>query len=326
MAKIIIGVVVAIIVMIVGNIILPVPRAAIEVAAEPIGLGPVLTNAVVTSFILSIIIVVLAFVVGRNLKEIPTGLQNIVEVIIEGLDNLINDIAPKKWIPTFFPILATIFIYLLFANWFSLLTPLLGSFGIVHLTDHGGVPISQITFVTGSAEEIIAHDAEKGHGEEAAGEGKMTDEEHGGEPQALIVPLFRAPSSDLNLTFALALMSVILTQIFGFRARGIGYLGNFIRLKGFSTKGIGMGFIDFAVGILELVSEFAKIISFSFRLFGNIFAGEVVLIVIISLVSLLLILIFFGLEIFVGFIQAFVFFILSLVFFSMATQEHGEEH
>ena len=125
-------------------------------------------------------------------------------------------------------------------------------------------------------------------------------------------------------TLALALMSVVLTQIFGLMERGGGYIGNFIRLKGFSEKGFGLGFIDFFVGILELVSEFAKVISFSFRLFGNIFAGEVVLIVIISLVSLLLILIFFGLEIFVGFIQAFVFFILSLVFFSMATQAHGE--
>ena len=87
-----------------------------------------------------------------------------------------------------------------------------------------------------------------------------------------------------------------------------------------------MGLIDFFVGILELVSEFAKIISFSFRLFGNIFAGEVVLIVISALVTLGIILIFFGLEIFVGVIQAFVFFILSLVFFAMATRHHGEEH
>ena len=85
-----------------------------------------------------------------------------------------------------------------------------------------------------------------------------------------------------------------------------------------------MGFIDFFVGILELVSEFAKILSFSFRLFGNIFAGEVILIVISALVSLLLVNVFLGLEIFVGFIQAFVFFILTLVFFSMATKHHGE--
>ena len=87
-----------------------------------------------------------------------------------------------------------------------------------------------------------------------------------------------------------------------------------------------MGLIDVFMGLIELVSEFAKILSFAFRLFGNIFAGEVVLIVISALVTLLLVVVFFGLEIFVGFIQAFVFFVLSLVFFSMATHAHGEEH
>ena len=140
------------------------------------------------------------------------------------------------------------------------------------------------------------------------------------------MPIFRAPSSDLNLTFALALTTMVLVQVFGIWERGIAYFGNFIRVNGFAQQGVMMGSINFFVGILEGVSELAKIISFSFRLFGNIFAGEVVLIVISSLVSLLLLLIFFGLEIFVGFIQAFVFFILSLVFFSIATQHHGEEH
>jgi F-type H+-transporting ATPase subunit a len=313
MVKTIIGIVVALVVIILGNILFPVPRAAIEVAAEPIGLGPV-TNAQFTSVILSIIIVVFALVIGRNLKEKPSGVQNVVEVLIEALDSLVNSIAPKKWAPTFFPILATIFIYLLFANWFSLLTPLLGSFGIVHPAEHGGIPVEKVTFITGSPETLH-------HEEEPAEEGAA----EGGQ-EVMIVPIFRAPSSDLNLTFALALTTMVLVQVFGFWERGIGYLGNFIRLGGFAKKGIMMGAIDFFVGVLEGVSEFAKIISFSFRLFGNVFAGEVILIVIPSLISLLLILIFFGLEIFVGFIQAFVFFILSLVFFSIATQHPGEEH
>lgn len=318
MAKIIIGLVVTIVVIIIGNLILPVPQVAIEVAAEPIGFG--LTNALFTSIILSIIILVLAFVVGRNLKEKPGGLQNIFELLIEALDGLVTSIAPKKWAPTFFPILATIFIYLLLANWFSLLTPLLGSFGFVHSTDSGGMPIEQVTFITGGPDTLTP--MHHGGAEGAATEGEAG---HGGD-QALIVPLFRAPSSDLNLTFALALTTMVLVQVFGVWERGIGYFGNFIRLKSFSEKGFAMGAIDFFVGLLEGVSEIAKIISFSFRLFGNIFAGEVVLIVIISLVSLLLILVFFGLEIFVGFIQAFVFFILSLVFYSIAVQEHGEGH
>jgi len=324
MAKYIVGSIVAIVIIILGNIFFPVPQAAIEVAAEPIGFGPVLTNALFTSVILSIILLLMAFFIGRGLKEQPAGVQNVVEILIEALDNLINSIAPKKWAPTFFPILATIFIYLLFANWISLLTPFLGAFGPVHSTDHGGIPVDDVTFISGDPDHLTPlHHGEEGEHE---GEEKAASEEEGdhGEKQALIVPLFRAPSSDLNLTFALALISVILTQIFGVWERGLAYFGNFIRLGGFAKKGFGMGLIDFVVGLLEGVSEIAKVISFSFRLFGNIFAGEVVFIVISPLVTFLLILVFFGLEIFVGFIQAFVFFILSLVFFSMAVQAHGE--
>ena len=152
--KIIFFSVATIVVMIVGNILLPVPQAAIEVAAESIGLGPI-TNALFTSIILSIIILVVAFFVGRNLKDKPGGLQNIVEFMIEALDGLVTSIAPKKWAPTFFPIVATIFIFLLVSNWFSLLTPLLGSFGFVHPTDHGGIPVEKVTFITGGPESLL---------------------------------------------------------------------------------------------------------------------------------------------------------------------------
>jgi len=319
-----------IVIMIVGNILFPVDQAAIEVAAEPIFMiGPfVVTNAFFTSVILSIIIVLTAFLVGRSLKEEPGGLQNIIEFLIEGLDGLITSLAPKKWAATFFPILVTIFIYLLFANWFSLLTPFLGSFGFVHPTDHGGVPVENVVFITGGPESLH-HEEEGGHEEtQDAAHQSEANETHEGESgiRVNIVPIFRAPSSDLNLTLGLALVTMVLVQVFGLREQGIGYIGHFIRLKSFSEKGLGMGLIDFIVGLIELVSEFFKIISFSFRLFGNIFAGEVVLIVIMSLVSLLLVLVFFGLEIFVGLIQAFVFFILSLVFFSIATKPHEEEH
>lgn len=328
MSKVIIYIVIALVVIIVGNWLLPVPRVAIEVAAEPIGLGAV-TNAMLTSFILSAVILILAFVVGSNLKEKPGGLQNIVEVIIEALSNFVNDIAPKKWAATFFPILATIFIYLLFANWFGLLTPLLGSIGIVHSTDHGGISVEEkhwgipkVVFLRGSAETMTPmHKAESGEAHAAEAEGG-----HAEGQQALIVPFFRAPSSDLNLTVALALISVFLTQVFGVWELGWGYFGKFFQFSSFAKKGFGMGLIDFFMGLIELVSEIAKILSFAFRLFGNIFAGEVVLIIMSSLVSLLVVNIFFGLEIFVGFIQAFVFFILSLVFFSMATHSHGGEH
>ncbi len=331
--KILIGLAIVLVIIVLGNIILPVDQAAIEIAAEPIAtVGPVeLTNSLFTSILLSIALLLFAFYVGRNLKEKPGGLQNLVEFVIESLDGLVSNIAPKKWVPIFFPYLATIFIYLLFANWLSLFTPFFGAFGLVHLTDHNGIPVEgeyygipRLVLLTGN-KDTLTYLHHEGEGEETHQE--PSEAEQHAEQEAMIVPLLRAPSSDLNLTLALAALTMILVQVFGAWERGFfSHLGHFIRLDAFSKKGLGMGFIDFFVGLLEGISEVAKIISFSFRLFGNIFAGEVVLIVISSLVSLLLLLVFFGLEIFVGLIQAFIFFILSLVFFSTATQHGGEEH
>ena len=313
--KIALLIVLSVAVIVVGNMVLPVPQAAIEVAAEDIGLGPV-TNAILTSFILSALIVLVAFFVRRNLKLRPAGLQNVVEALIEALDNLVSQTATRKWAPRFFPICSTIFIFLLVSNWFGILGPALGSIGIVHADDHGSLTADNILFLRGSAEQMLEEYAAK-YGGAAHGNGK--------EARFHIVPWLRAPSSDLNLTLTLALITMFLVQVFGFWSRGVGYLGQFFRFKSLRTKGIGMGLVDIFVGLIEGLSEFAKVVSFSFRLFGNIFAGEVVLIVITSLVSLLLVVVFFGLELFVGVIQAFVFFILSLAFFHLAT-EHHEDH
>jgi F-type H+-transporting ATPase subunit a len=129
------------------------------------------------------------------------------------------------------------------------------------------------------------------------------------------VPLLRAPTADLNLTFALALVSVGLIQYQGVKSLGIKYFGKFFSLK--PAKAF--------IGFLELVSEVSKILSFSFRLFGNIFAGEVLLLVIGVLVPILAPIPFYGLELFVGFIQALVFSMLTLVFFNLATVGHEAE-
>ncbi len=312
--KVVLLIVAAVAVLVLGNLLVPVPRAAIEVAAEPIGLGPV-TNAMLTSFVLSAVILAVAFVVGRTLKLRPGGLQNVVEALIEGLGNLVNQTATRTWAPRFFPICCTIFIFLLISNWFGILGPGLGSVGIIHASDHGTLDAEDITFLRGSAEQVLADHAAK-YG---------ADAHHGvDEAKFVVVPLLRAPSSDLNLTLALALITMFLVQVFGFWSRGIGYVGQFLRFKSLKTKGFGMGLVDVFVGLFEGLSEFAKVISFSFRLFGNIFAGEVILIVISSLVSLVLVVVFFGLEMFVGLIQAFVFFILSLAFFHLATEHHDD--
>lgn len=132
------------------------------------------------------------------------------------------------------------------------------------------------------------------------------------------VPLFRGGTSDLNTTVGLALLSVLYVQIIGIHSLGIHYFSKFINFK---TP------MKAFVGILETVLEFAKVVSFAFRLFGNIFAGEVLLAVMTFLVPIIIPMPFYIMEIFVGFIQAFVFAILSLVFFNLATLGHSsEEH
>lgn len=131
--------------------------------------------------------------------------------------------------------------------------------------------------------------------------------EHGEE---VFVPLLRAGTADLNTTLALALISIVIIQYSGFASLGLSYLKKFFNF----TSPIG-----FFVGILELISEVSRIISFAFRLFGNIFAGEVLLTVIAFLIPILVPIPFLGLELFVGVIQALVFSMLTAVFLLLAT-------
>jgi F-type H+-transporting ATPase subunit a len=128
-----------------------------------------------------------------------------------------------------------------------------------------------------------------------------------------LIPFLRPGTTDINGTIALALISVITAQAIGIKA--LGPVLHFSKYFNFSSP------INFFVGILELVGVISKVISFSFRLFGNIFAGEVLLAVMFFLFPLILPLPFLGLEIFVGFIQAAVFSILTLVFFQMALEK-----
>lgn len=131
-------------------------------------------------------------------------------------------------------------------------------------------------------------------------------------------PLLRSPASDLNFTLALAILTGIAVNAFGIAA--VGVRAHAAKFFNFS------GPIPFFIGILELVSEIARMISFAFRLFGNVFAGEVLLVVIAFLLPYAAPVPFFLLEIFVGFIQAFVFAMLALVFIAIATTEHSTEH
>lgn len=165
----------------------------------------------------------------------------------------------------------------------------------------------------------------------------LTDEqmEQGIEPYGFIVtPYVRAAATDMNLTFGLAIISIIAIQVFGVAALGPGYFMKFVNIKALgNVPKKPMGLMDFGVGLFEIVSEFAKMISLSFRLFGNIFAGQLLLFIITFLVATLLPAAVYGLEFAVGLIQALVFGMLTLVFSAQAMvshdhddHEHGHDH
>ncbi len=179
----------------------------------------------------------------------------------------------------------------------------------------------------GSSSEGAAP-AEGAHGEAAPASGEHAATTAEGEHAAegyVFVPYFRVPASDLNFTLALALLCFLAVEIVGFRHHGVKYITKFFHFD--FSHGVGQGLLNLFVGLIELISEFARIISWSFRLFGNIFAGSVLMIVFMFLVPFLLVVPIYGLELFVGLIQAFVFAILILAFITLAVAPlHGDDH
>ncbi|NCN06220.1 MAG: F0F1 ATP synthase subunit A [Candidatus Pacebacteria bacterium] len=255
--------------------------------------GIAITNSMFTTSVVSLLLLLIAVIANRKIAPTsrPTGLQNVMEWVVEALFNLVHSITHDlKKTHRFFPLVATFFLFILLNNWFGLLPGV----GTILKSE------KQHEVVTAAKPELDSHD------QPIALEEKLES----------AVPLFRAGTADLNTTLALAVISILATQLYGAHALKLSYFKKFFD---FSTP------IMFFVGILELISEFAKTISFAFRLFGNIFAGEVLLVVIAALLPLGVPLPFYGLELFVGFIQALVFSMLSLVFFNMATMSH-EEH
>ncbi len=305
----------------------------ISIAAEKLfSVGDLaITNSIFTSLIVSGMIIAFAAVVRMQLKDTTkiSGLQNFAEWIVESLHNLVYGVTGNlKKTRLFLPFIGTFLLWILLNNWLGLF-PGVGTIRIIEGESEVHVEGPQVVTIVRASEEVVVEETHTTGAEETVaeehetetGEVAATEETthevaaaEGGHTQKA-VPIFRPGSADLNTTIALALFSVFMTQVFGVQALGLGYFKKYVN---FSSP------IMFFVGILELVSEFAKIISFAFRLFGNIFAGEVLLVVISSLIPLVVPMPFYGLELFVGFIQALVFAMLSLVFFNMATQSHDE--
>lgn len=141
----------------------------------------------------------------------------------------------------------------------------------------------------------------------------------------VLIPIFRSPTADLSTTVGLALITQVVAQYYGFKFQGRKYLKKFFNFSADPDSGWLKPVLSFAngfAGILEFMGEFIKVLSFGFRLFGNVFAGEVLLMVISFLTAFLVVDVFIALELFVGAIQALIFSILSLIFYQMASQHH----
>ncbi len=326
--KVIIAVVLVVAVVIIGRIVAPVPLPGIQMPAEMIPvLGFRVPNTLLHTFLADITLLLLAFLATRNMKEVPEGLQNFVEWVIEGFYGLTEDIAgdrARQW----FPYIMTIFLLVMVANWWELV-PGVDSVGVIEPPHEGkGYVLAKIgPLYTLTAEEVEVHGEKEQPGEMGGESGEEKKAEGGkegfpttedGRPIGILVPYLRASATDLNFTLALALISMFLVQYYGVQALGLGYFSRFINLKG--------GVMGFMVGVIETISEFAKIISFSFRLFGNIFAGQVLLFIMAFLIPWLAPVPFYGLEMFVGFIQAFIFAVLTLAFLANAVVAHDEHH
>ncbi len=250
--------------------------------------GFTVTNTILSAWISMAVLVGLAWAVTRRIKLIPSRLQSIIEFAIEWMYNFCVEVAGEENGRRFFPIVTTIFLFVLINAWMNL------------IPGYGSIII-----------EVEQHE----------------------------VHLLRGVNTDINFPLALALVAFVFIWYHGIRAQGLRYFKKFFNVgqlfggigKLFTGKvgagfaSIGMGLIDIFVGVLELMSEFVRVVSFTFRLFGNMTGGEILILMMMFLMPWLLALPFYGLELFVGLIQAVVFAGLTLVFASAATIPHGGE-
>jgi F-type H+-transporting ATPase subunit a len=247
-----------------------------------------ITNSMLVTWIVAAGIIVFAQVATRRIKPIPSGIQNFWEWLVEGLHNFLEGIIGRQLVSKTFWFFATIFIFILFVNWFGLI-PGVGTIGWGH------------------------HDPTTGvfHVDR---------------------PLLRGGNADLNMTTAMAAIFFVLWLIWAIQAQGVGgFLKHLFAPKG-ETTGILkllMAVIFFMVGWLEVVSILFRPISLSFRLFGNIYAGESILEAMSTMIpwlSWLLPIPFYFMEIVVGIVQALVFMLLTAVFTMLIAQhDHGPE-
>ncbi|GIK58176.1 MAG: F0F1 ATP synthase subunit A [Chloroflexi bacterium] len=303
--------------------------------------GKGLTNTFMAAMLSFVLILLIAFLQkprSRTADEVPTGFYNFFEMVFEMAYNYVETSA-GKWTKTFFPFFMTFILWILISNWMGLV-PGFDSIGIFEDVAHYEAELAeQAALKAGSTVEEAHHIAEQvehkiiEENNRALKRGNLLvnprPDENGenppGEAHWSIVPFFRPAASDLNFTLAVALISVIMTQYYGMRALGLSYWKKFFVWNGDKIAKSPLAVMDTGVGLLEFISEVFKIVSFAFRLLGNIFAGMVLLFVIASLLPVAN-LAFYFLEFGVGALQALVFALLTLTFMAGATHGHGDDH
>jgi F-type H+-transporting ATPase subunit a len=247
-------------------------------------LGLPITNTMIAGWITVIFLALVSWLITRKMKLIPGKLQAAFEFILGWIFDFCKSVAGEEYGRKFFPVICTIFLFVAFNAWLSLIP----GFGSITL-----------------------------HGHE----------------------LFRGSNTDVNTPLAIALVSFVFVEYYGLRTLGIKYLRKFINVGGFfgaignvfrgkpkkGLSGLFSGFIDIFVGGLETLSELIRIVSFTFRLFGNMTAGEILIMVAAFLLPMAIGWMVYGLELFIGFIQALVFSGLTLAFAAMAVISHDEE-
>lgn len=257
-------------------------------------LGPIrITNSNLTMLLVMAFIVIFFAVIASRLKTVPGRAQALAEVAVEGLYSFTASTSGNRDLTKrIFPLAATLFIFILCANYSGLLP------GVETIYITKDVPISAATCAKMSAEEL-----EKDHVEKEADGSCIAKGEH--------VPLFRSPNADLNMTIGLAVFVVVLVQVAGIASHGIGgYLKELLT--------------PIPLAPIHIIGEFSRILSLAFRLFGNIFGGEVLVTIMYGLTYVVVPTLFLGLELFFGAIQALIFTVLTIIYFSLAVAGHGD--
>lgn len=260
--------------------------------------GLPITNTLIAAWLAMAVLIVLSLLATRRMQLVPSGLQNVAELIVETLLGICQNTAGERRGRRFLPIVATLFLFIWTANWM----------GILPGYGEGEIFVNRSAEPHGSA--AAAHGLAGGKTASLAGAAGASAAK--AEPVAH-VDLLRSANSDLNITLAMAAVVFLLVELSGFRAAGLAYLREFV------WPGL----------LIEIISHIARPVALALRLFGNILAGEVLLTTMKGLVPLVVPTLFMAFELFVGIVQALIFSLLTLAFLTLATEHeahaaHGE--